>query len=139
MSLAASKVVLERHQNEDICGALSTIGDSLHKRVQIILDQNGLSEVISFSGHDSWKFLNWKPTEQYSVDLLRTYFMQEMFKSGVLILGTHNVSLSHSGGPTKTIEYAYQKGVTEMSKRITSGNLNEFLNVQPLTPLFRLR
>jgi len=139
LSLAASKVVLERHQNEDICGALSTIGDSLHKRVQIILDQNGLSEVISFTGHDSWKFLNWKPTEQYSVDLLRTYFMQEMFKSGVLILGTHNVSNCFTEKVENRTLDAYSKTIEKIAISIKKNDVEASLEAHPLVPIFKLR
>ena len=139
LSLAASKVVLERYREKDICGDLAQIGSSLIKKVQPIIAEHNLSNVLSFSGHDSWKFLIWKPSEQYSVETLRTFFMQEMFRAGVLILGTHNVSKSFSSASENLVASAYAAALDEISAAIQNRNLDEKLEVKPLVPLFKVR
>ena len=139
LSLAASKVVLEKHQKEDICGNLGRNGASLANKVELIIESNELANVVSLSGHDSWKFLNWKPTSQYSVEQIRTLFMQEMFKAGVLVLGTHNISASFSAKSEDLVIFAYTNDLKEISSWIQNQNLAEKMEVEPLVPLFRLR
>ena len=139
LSLAASKVILERYKKEDICGYLAKKGSSFANRLNSIIDDNNLSKILSLSGHDSWKFLNWKPTSQYSVEKIRTFFMQEMFKEGVLILGTHNLSMSFSTKAENLAITAYMKALKELSSGIENQNLEQKMEVEPLIPLFKVR
>jgi 4-aminobutyrate aminotransferase-like enzyme len=139
LSLAAAKEVLTRYLLEDVCGKLAEIGSGLALATQRVLKENDLDEVIELSGHNSWIFLNWSAANGFSSDEIRTLFMQETFKRGVLVLSTHNVTLAHNYKQRADILKVYSEVAELLSGALSSGNLHELLEVEPLNPLFRVR
>ncbi len=139
LSLAAAKVVLEKHKKQDVSSKLASIGNELMVKVEEIIRDCRLEKVLNLSGHPTWIFLNWTATEEYSVEELKTFFMQEMFQRGVLILNTHNVSLAFGKKDFKVILNAYSATLQAISQGIEQGNLRERLLVKPLVPLFKVR
>ena len=139
LSLAAAKVVLSKHLEKQICNQLAKTGEILAIITENIILRNGLQEVLSISGHSSWKFLNWNPTPEYTVPELKTFFMQEVFKRGLLVLGTHNISTAHSSADLKKISEVYGDVLGEMKIAIDEDKLRSKLEVVPLQPLFKVR
>ena len=139
LALAAAKAVLERHLTEDVCGRLSASGSDLSDQTERAINKNHLSSVINLSGHPAWRFLNWTATEKYSVDEIKTYFMQEVFKRGLLVLSTHNITLAHTPKVVKKISRIYDQVFSEMHRVIEAQTLRDELEVEPLKPLFKVR
>lgn len=139
LSLAAANYVIDRVIRGEVISQLSSIGFSLAKQVQELININGLEKTLSLSGHDSWKFLNWTNTNGYTQNEIKTYFMQEMFDAGVLVLSTHNVSLAHKPKELDKIVKAYETTFGKMQLVIQSQSLRENLRVRPLEPLFKVR
>ena len=139
LSLAAAKNVLERHSRSNISEKLSEIGEELSLRVEGVILANEMSHILKLTGHPTWKFLNWSRVPSYSADQIRTYFMQEMFRRGILILGTHNVTLAHGKSEIRKIVSAYSEVLPMLSENIARGSLVEKTDVTPLAALFRVR
>ena len=139
LSLAAAKVVLERHLSEDLCGKLQSSGQILSDQTERAIVENGLEDVLNISGHSSWRFLNWTATKDYSVDQIKTYFMQEVFQKGVLVLSTHNITLAHTPKIITKIADIYSEVFGQLHRVLESQTLYEELRVEPLKPLFKLR
>ena len=139
LSLAAAKVVLEKHKKVDIAGILTKKGENLRNEIESMIHKNNLQNVLTLSGHPTWVFLNWTPTDQYSVDELKTFFMQEMFQKGVLVLNAHNISLAFGRKELQIVLKAYSETLQNLSSAINSGTLREKLLVEPLVPLFKVR
>jgi len=139
LSLAAAKVVLEKHAKENIARKLDQKGKYLADQVNQIIKEKNLEGVLNLSGHPSWIFLNWKEANGYSVDEIKTFFMQEMFAHGVLVLNTHNVSTSMSKKDLNKIVSAYDKTLKSLSKALLERSLREHLKVEPIKPLFKIR
>jgi glutamate-1-semialdehyde aminotransferase len=139
LSLAAAKVVLEKHKKQDVSSKLACIGNELKIKVEEVIRDCHLEKVLNLSGHPTWVFLNWTATEEYSVEELKTFFMQEMFQRGVLILNTHNVSLAFGKKEFKVVMKAYSATLKALSRAIEQRNLREQLLVRPLIPLFKVR
>jgi len=139
LSLAAAKVVLERHKSQNVSSELDSIGKNLQEKVEEIIRECHLENVLGLSGHPSWVFLNWSAAGDYSVEEIKTFFMQEMFKRGVLILNTHNISLAFSKKDLKVVLKAYSETLHALSEAINSQDLRERLEVKPLIPLFKVR
>jgi glutamate-1-semialdehyde 2,1-aminomutase len=139
LSLAAAKVVLEKHAKENIARKLDQKGKYLADQVNQIIKEKNLEGVLNLSGHPSWIFLNWKEANGYSVDEIKTFFMQEMFAHGVLVLNTHNVSTSMSKKDLNKIVSAYDKTLKSLSKSLLERSLREHLKVEPIKPLFKIR
>lgn len=139
LSLAAAKSVLELHINREVISQLEKTGLDLQNRVNSAVSQTDTQELLSLSGHPTWIFLNWREIDGYSADLLKTYFMQEMFQTGILILGTHNVNLAHTQRNLEKIEESYLSVLSSISNGIKQGDLQSKLRVAPLSPLFKVR
>ena len=139
LSLAAAKVVLQSHLRKEVTQDLMGIGNSLCQNTESLLFESGLGEVLSLSGHPTWKFLNWRDHENGTAAEIRTYFMQECFKSGILILGTHNVNLALGKKDLRHINNSYHRIFSEIQKSLADGDLSSKLVVKPLKPLFSIR
>ena len=139
LSLAAANVVLEMHQRDEISPRLNKYGEELSQDLQKIIDQADMSGLLEIKGHPTWKFLEWKDGSEFTAPELKTYFMQEMFRRGILILSTHNVTLAHNKKVRGVVISKYERVLTLMKKAISEGNLKDKLEVIPLKPLFKVR
>jgi glutamate-1-semialdehyde 2,1-aminomutase len=139
LSLAAAKYVLGKHLNENICDDLKNKGELLESKVNEAINQNNLKDIISLSGHPTWKFINWHATEEYSQAELKTYFLQEIFQEGVLVLNSHNISQAHTDKVIKRISNSYFHVFEKINQVLKKGILREELKVEPLVPLFKVR
>jgi glutamate-1-semialdehyde 2,1-aminomutase len=139
LSLAAAKAVLEKHKKVNIAAILTEKGENLRNEVESIIKEKNLEKILSLSGHPTWVFLNWAPTDKYSVDELKTFFMQEMFQKGVLILNAHNISLAFGRKELQIVLKAYSETLQKLSEAIATQTLREKLTVEPLVPLFKVR
>ena len=84
LSLAASKYVLSKHQEEEIIPNLEENGTRLAEIAQKEIDINDLRSVVNLSGHSTWKFLNFNATSNYSADELYKIFCK--LKRGLILL-----------------------------------------------------
>jgi glutamate-1-semialdehyde 2,1-aminomutase len=139
LSLAAAKIVLQRHFKEDICGDLENKGARLADLTSKAISENGLQDVVSLSGHPSWKFINWQPTMNYSVDEIKTYFLQEIFQEGILVLNSHNVTTAHNKKIVTRVSEAYNKVFGNVREVLDKNILREQLKASALVPLFKVR
>jgi glutamate-1-semialdehyde 2,1-aminomutase len=139
LSLAAANVVLGMHQKNEISPTLNKYGEELSQDLQKVIDQADMSGLLEIKGHPTWKFLEWKDGREFTAPELKTFFMQEMFRSGILILSTHNVTLAHNKKTRGVIISKYERVLTLMKKAISEGNLKDKLEVMPLKPLFKVR
>lgn len=139
LSLASAKAVLNKHLNNEVCPALSKIGAMLDEITTKAINSNGLSNVLSTSGHPTWIFLNWNPTDEYTVAQMKTYFLQECFRNGLIVLNSHNVTLAHSHRILSEIEDIYSRVLENLNETIVAGTLDRVLKVDPIEPLFSIR
>jgi len=139
ISLAAAKAVLEIHQKEDVAGKLGEIGNDLANNVNEIITDVGLDNCLSLSGHPTWKILKWQDHEVASSAEIKTLFLQEMFKRGVLILSSHNVSLSMNRRKISQMSQIYAEVLSLISLALNKGTVKVLLEAPPLVPLFKVR
>ena len=139
LSLAAAKEVLTRYVKEDVCEKLEINGSAIFKEVNSIITEHKLETVLKLSGHPSWNFLSWSATADNTDLDLKTFFMQEMFKIGILILGTHNISVAHDSKAREKITDSYSKVLKSIRNALENGSLKSQLEVVPLQPLFKVR
>jgi hypothetical protein len=65
--------------------------------------------------------------------------MQNMIKNNILILASHNISLAHSEKDIKKIVNSYDETLELIRFVVENNNLNDFLLVSPLEPIFNIR
>ena len=66
-------------------------------------------------------------------------FLQEMFKRGILLLGTHNISVSHSDKDIARLLDTYHDVFPIIKTAVNERKLERMLKVAPLKPLFQVR
>jgi glutamate-1-semialdehyde aminotransferase len=139
LSLAAANYVLDEVNAGRVVEELETTGSHLMRELNTIIESNKLEEVLNLSGHPSWVFLNWKDTTDFSAQEIRTFFMQEMFARGVLVLSTHNISCALSSRDVDTVLEAYSNTLSLIQINLEKATLRENLKASPLKPLFKIR
>ena len=139
LSLTAANVVLDRVMNTDVISKITSIGKSINERVVPLIESNGLSEFLMLQGHPSWEFLLWDEKLGDQVDSLKALFMQEMSKSGVLMLATHNVSAALDDSALDTITHAYKETLPLVSRAISSGTTEGLLEIDSVQKRLSVR
>jgi glutamate-1-semialdehyde 2,1-aminomutase len=139
LSLTAANVVLDRVMNTDVISKISNIGKSINERIEPLIESNGLSEFLKLQGHPSWEFLLWDEKLGDQVDSLKTLFMQEMSKSGVLMLATHNVSAALDNSALDTITHAYKEALPLVSSAISNGTTDGLLEIDSVQKRLSVR
>ena len=139
LSLAAANEVLRLYQQEEIVDRLIMAGEMLSELTDHEIVRHNLEEVLSLSGHPTWKFLNWRDHEFASALEIKTYFMQECFKEGILVLGTHNVTTMHSKKVINKIVKSYSRIFSKIRTGLLNNDLRRLLEAQPVVPIFKVR
>jgi glutamate-1-semialdehyde 2,1-aminomutase len=132
LSLAAASVVIGRA--EASTSAMFDVGLDLSVRVQRIIEETGAP--LRLSGHPAWQHLTWDAPD---VDAVKTLFVQEMARHGVLVLGTHTVSAAHTEADLDVVEAAYRAALTTIAEGLAADDVADRLKCEPLRPLFAVR
>ena len=139
LSLAAAKAVIQMHLDSNITSEIAKVGLKISSELETIIQTYKMSNLLNVSGHPSWKFLNWFGNHEVSASSLKTYFMQEMFKKGILVLSTHNNSLSLTAKISDRVINTYGEVISDMSESLSNGSLLDKLQVDPIQPVIKLR
>jgi glutamate-1-semialdehyde 2,1-aminomutase len=139
VSLTATKVALDIIDREDVPSYLSEIGTYLIDSVKNLIAKYNVEHFVSIDGHPSWSFLMFKDIGTITSFHIKTYFMQEMFKRGILSFGTHNLSFSHSRIDIDKLILAYDEFFDLLCNAIKNNSLLDSLNCKSLEPIFKVR
>ena len=91
------------------------------------------------AGHPSWSFLQIKQQERYTTFEIKTLFLQEVFKRGILILGSHNISFSHTKEDIDKLIVVYAEVLPMVKQHINNQTLLENIQAKVLESLFKVR
>ena len=139
LSLAAANAVIEKYQNKNVIKHFDDIGSYLLQQLDRLIDDEELGDIFWTSGHPSWSFLHIKEQENYNSFEIKTFFLQESLKRGVITLGSHNISFSHTKKEIDNLLEVYSKVLPLIKKHIISQNLLENIHGKILKPLFKVR
>lgn len=139
LSLAAGKEVITMHLERNISLELSQIGEKVSLGIEEIVNQHNLDSVLKFSGHPTWKFLNWYSFNDIDESYIKTFFLQEMFSLGILVSSTHNLGLTITEKQIQFILSSYDTVLREMRILLENNNLKFNVYADPVKPIFTLR
>jgi len=125
LSLAASLATLNKLQEKNVIANL--------------INKYHLQDVLSISGHPTWSFLSFKEIEKYNSFMIKTFYMQEMFKQGILVYGTHNITYAHSDEDIEKLIQATEETFRLLKEYMLKDTLKDKLECDPLEPLFKVR
>jgi len=139
LSLAAGLATLNKIQKEPVIETLFSQGEKLKNAVQNLINKHQMENILSITGHPSWTFLIFQPANHYTPAEVKTLWMQEILARGILSLGTHNMSYSHSDKDINYLISVYDEVFPIIKDAVTNSKLKEYLRCAPLEPLFKVR
>jgi glutamate-1-semialdehyde 2,1-aminomutase len=139
LSLAAANAVLKKINEEPVLEYISNQGEKVVAGVNALIKKYNVGNLFSISGHNAWTFLLISGTDDFSEWEVKTFFVQEVLKRGVLTIGTHNISYSHSDEDVARLLDVYDEVFFLTQKATSEGNLLDLLCCEPIKPLFKLR
>jgi len=139
LSLAAAKAVLDKIEAEPVIERIRKCGERILADTSELIEKHGVESHFSLCGHPAWSFLLIKEAGVYSQLEIKTLFMQEMLRRGILFTGTHNVSFAHSDADIQMLIAAYDEVFPLVRDAVSSGDLNSRLHGKVLEPLFKVR
>jgi glutamate-1-semialdehyde-2,1-aminomutase len=139
LSLAAAIAVIDKMKKDQVIQSLWEKGSYLSKEVTNLIGKYNLSDVIKLSGKAPWKLLNFYNYGNTEGELIKTFYMVEMLKNGVLTSGSHNICYALNKVDLGHILSAYEKTFMTLSNLIKTGKLNNSLPCPIIRPVFNVR
>ena len=131
LSLAAAKATLEKYRREPVIAAIQSRGKRLLDGVTRLVRSNALEEVFLVGGDPSLPFLLPRKGLGFEEPEIRTYFLQEMFERGFLVLGAHAISYAHTEDDLDRLLAAYAEVLPKLAAAIQAKTLPSLLKAAP--------
>ena len=139
LSLVAASTVIDIYQDKKVVEYLMKLGGVLIDGVVKLIKDHQLENIISISSFPSWSVLKFRELDSYSSFEVRTFFLQEVLKRGILTLGSHNLSFSHTQKDINKLLDVYNEVFLLICKHIKNETLIENIHCDILQPLFQVR
>ena len=139
LSLAASLATMIKYQNFPVIETMKKNGQKILDNVSSLIEKYDIGDVFQIGGHPAWTILNIKDTEKYNSWTIKTLYMQEMMKRGILTIGAHETSYAHSEEDINYLIKCYNEVLPILKDGIRNNKVVEMLNCKPLVPLFKVR
>lgn len=139
LSLAAANVTLDILKNEPVIEHLKAIGTKLIEELNQLIDEFKYEEFFSTAGLPQWSFLLIKDSEFATAFELKTLMLQEMFREGIITIGSHNLSYAHSEEDIDRLIAAYRKYFEKVQLAKQTKSIAKMLSCEVLQPLFKVR
>lgn len=139
LSLAAALATMNKLEREPVIETLYSQGQKIIAGLNHLINQYGANDFINTAGNPTWSFIIFKDFGGYSQLEIKTLFLQEMFMRGILTIGSHNISFSHSNADIDKLLIAYSEVIPLLQKAILQGDLYSYLRCEPLESLFKVR
>jgi len=139
LSLAAASATMKKLQKEPVLATINRQGEKVWLGTQTLIEKHQVNHILSLAGQYVWSFLLIEEVKSYSSLDIKTLFMQEMLARGILTIGTHNMSYSHSDEDVELLLHVYDEVFPILKDAVDSGELHEKLRCDPLVSLFKIR
>lgn len=139
LSLAASLATINKIENYNVIQHLWDFGNTLKNKLKILINSYNLASVIALSGYSPWLIFKFFDDENVSSHELKTLFIQEMVRRGILINSSCNINFSHCELEQTKIQIAVEEVFCVIAEGLKKNNLGELLKTKPIQPLFRVR
>lgn len=139
LSLAASLATMTKYQTHPVVETMRKNGQKILDNVSALIGKYDINDVFQMGGLAQWTILNIKDTEKYNSWTIKTLYMQEMMKRGILTLGAHETSYAHSDADIDCLIKCYDEVFPILKEGIRNNKILEMLDCKPLVPLFKVR
>ena len=137
VSLAAAKATIEVMRERDVIAHLWEQGQRLKDGYQVLAREYGLEKLTECQGLPPHTVALFRDQQGQESLLLKSLFMQECLKRGVLFSGVQNICFSHSPADIDTTLRVYRSAMEILARAVAAGNVRESLEGEPVEPVFR--
>jgi len=137
ISLAAAKATIEVLRGKKVIPHLWEQGQRLKDGYRVFAAEHGITDFTHCLGlppHTVTVFRNEQGQESLE---MKSLFMQECLKRGVLFSGVQNTCFSHSPADIDTTLRVYNAAMKILADAIRHGTVREKLEGEPVQPVFR--
>jgi len=131
LSLAAAKATLEKYRREPVIATIKSLGKRLLAGIVPLIQNTGLDEVFLVGGDSSLPFMLPRGGLGFGEPEIRTFFLQEMFARGFLVLGAHAISYAHTEEDIDRLLAAYAEVLPNLATAIQENTLLSLLKATP--------
>lgn len=137
LSLAAAVATIKEMRDKNAIGHFKTQGKKLMDGYNKLSRENKLEDYTQCIGLPAHSAIYFKDINGNESLELKSLFQQEVIKRGILTMGVHNISLSHSDDDIEKTLEAYNDAFKLMAQAVKSGNIEKFLEGKKIQPVFR--
>lgn len=139
LSLAAAIAVIDKMKREKVIELLWKKGSYLSEEVNSLIIENSLTDIVKLSGKPPWMILNFFDYEDIEGAFIKTYYMVEMLKNGILTSGSHNICHAHTDEDLEHILKAYDQTFINISRALNDQKIKDILPCPIIRPVFSVR
>lgn len=139
LSLAASIATINKMKTQNVIDHLWSIGKQVTHVTETAISENGLNDYVKLNGLDPWKILGFIDHPNAPKEAIKTKFMIEALKHGILVASAHNVSFAHDKNDVDHISNYYHKIFEKISFELNASILTDNLEVPIIYPVFQVR
>lgn len=139
LSLQAACATLDKLKNSAVLDTIRGRGSYFKQALQDLIETNQMSLYCNVVGDPTWFFITFNAIEDVTMWELKTFFMQEMIKRGVLTMGSHNLNFAHDRDTIDKILQVYKQVLPLIAEAVKSNKVAQWIEGEPLRPLFTIR
>ena len=109
LSIVAARAVIKKMKNKNVIQKITNDGHKVKDKVSSLILNYHLEEYVELIGHPSWTLLNFKQNDKFNNWELKTFYLQEILKNGILTGGSHNICYSHNLNDFKHLFKVYEQ------------------------------
>jgi glutamate-1-semialdehyde aminotransferase/spore coat polysaccharide biosynthesis protein SpsF (cytidylyltransferase family) len=137
LSLAATKATLDVLDREDVVSHLWRQGRKLRDGYNAIARGCGLQGVTQCLGLPPHTVMTWNAPDGGDWHVLKSLFIQETAKRGLLTIGCHNVCLAHTDLIVEQTLGVYEEVLPVLGESVLRGDVDSCLEGPSVVPVFR--
>lgn len=139
LSLAAAIATLDKLEAHAVTDQLWTYGGELKQAAETRIEKADLADVIRLRGAAPWAILAFADRGTTAGAAIKTLFLQEMLRAGVLVNASHNISYAHNAADQDLVLAAYDQALSSIGDALAQGDLLARIAGKPIEPVFSVR
>jgi glutamate-1-semialdehyde 2,1-aminomutase/spore coat polysaccharide biosynthesis protein SpsF len=137
LSLAAAQATIEEIVEKEVIAHLWEQGQKLLDGFRVLARDFGVDRLVRCIGLPPRTVVTFYDESGRESLLIKSLFQQECLKRGVLFSGGHNLCFSHSDDDIDSTLRVYRAALEILADAIRKDQVNEYLEGEPVTPVFR--
>jgi glutamate-1-semialdehyde 2,1-aminomutase/spore coat polysaccharide biosynthesis protein SpsF len=139
LSLAAAIATIDKMRSEPVIERLWETGAALAAGTRKRIDEYGLGKVIRLDGLAPWTLLAFGEAPGASSNGIKTIFVREMLRNGVLVNSSHNVTYAFGPSEMSVVLEAYDRTLAVVAEALAEGGIDARLGDDIIQPIFTVR